>query len=296
MELIVEAYSKTTTVVEFMNEIVQKMKKKFGITISFIEHTVPTKKGLIKVGDRYFEIKYDYEYDEDIVEKIKVFFEKILLIKHAEELNKVLENYSDLAKETLLMNFVSWDLIQEINSALTSLNLITFFFEEQHPDMANEIKKSIERIKNAVLKYKLRFYNDDSIEVIDLKDVLKEIEKKIVFLEPNIQFKISFEAEALIYGSRKIFLNALLNVIVMTLKHLSFNKKNEFDIHLYLKEKYYILEIFCSLRSCQINSDDFERSIKISKTMLENYHIVFDYYCENDGNITFKLKIPAKSE
>ncbi|SHE56479.1 hypothetical protein SAMN02745164_00686 [Marinitoga hydrogenitolerans DSM 16785] len=294
MELIVETYSKTENVIDFMNEITLKLEKKYDVKIKFVEHRLPKKKGLIKIRDKYFEIKYYYEYDEEIVEKIKQFFEKILLIKHAEELNKILDNYSDLAKETLLMNFVSWDLIQEINSALTSLNLITFFFEEQYPDAADEIKKLINRIKNAVSSYKSRFYNIESIELIDLKRLLKEIEKKLVFLDPDIKFNINTYIDAFIYGSKKILLNAVLNIIVSVLKYAKFNEYKIFNVDLCKKGMFYILEIKSTFLS--INFVEFEKSINISKVMLNNYHINFNYSLKEEKEILFKLEIPAKDD
>ncbi|GAB6189148.1 hypothetical protein JCM30566_08870 [Marinitoga arctica] len=290
IELIVETYSKSSTVIEFINEITLKLKKNYGIDIKIIEHKKPNKKGLIKIGDKYFEIKHNYNYNEDVVEKIIKFFEKLMFIKHAEELNKILDNYSDLAKETLLMNFVSWDLIQEINSALTSLNLIIFFLGEQYADVVNEIKKLIDRIKNAINTYKSRFYNNESIELIEIKDVINEIEKKLIFLNPEIKFNKKIDDAAMIFGSRKIFFNAVLNIIIAVIKYTKLYKEKTFNIELYKNEKFYILKIKCTGDILSIN--DFEKYINISKIMLNNYHINLYYTYENE--ICFKLEIPAK--
>ncbi|KLO23645.1 hypothetical protein X275_02120 [Marinitoga sp. 1197] len=296
MELIVESYSETKTIEDFMDTIIKKMKEKFRVTLKFIEYNEPIKNGLIKIGDKFFEIKHDYEYDSDIIEKIKKFFEKVLLIKHAEELNKILENYSDLAKETLLMNFVSWDLIQEINSALTSLNLITFFFEKNYPDMVAEIKKSINRIRDAIIQYKNRFYTEENIEIVNLKNVLVEIGKKLMFLNPNIKFNIrSYTDDAHIYGSKNILLNAILNIQISILKYVELDRNIIFDVDLTKNDILYILKISCNTITCKISSE-FEKNINISKNMLSNYHINLKYYCENNKKIIFIIEIPAKSE
>ncbi|WGS65851.1 GAF domain-containing protein [Marinitoga aeolica] len=290
-ELIVDIYSKTNTAIEFMNSVIKTVKNKFGVDVKLISSDTPGKNSL-RIKDKYYKIYIDYNTDEEIVEKIKDFFMKIVIIKHSEELNKILENYSELAKETLLMNFISWDLIQEINSALTGLNLIMFFFESQHPKIANELKKSINRIKEAIIKYKSNFYNDESIELVSINDIIKEIEKKIVFLNPDIKFFNHIEVKALIFASRNILYNIILNIIVSILKYTN-NKR--FDVYLIKEKGFYILRIETNIIRSEMNNKDLKNSLKISSTMLSNYHIEF-YYSSNENGTEFVLQIPSKSD
>ncbi|OQY10869.1 MAG: hypothetical protein B6I29_00490 [Marinitoga sp. 4572_148] len=290
-ELIVDIYSKSNTVVEFMNDVIKEIKNEFDMNIKLISFDIPEKNSL-RIRDKYYRVDIDYDKDKEIVDKIKDFFMKVLIIKHSEELNKILEKYSELSKETLLMNFISWDLIQEINSALTGLNLIMFFFESQHSDIAKELKKSIARIKKAIMKYKSNFYNNENIEIVSINEIIKEIEKKIIFLNPDIKFFNHVETDAIIYASKNILYNIILNIVVSILKYTN-NKR--FDIYLTKEKNFYTLKIKTNIMSIEMNNKDLKNALKISSTMLSNYHIEFYYFSEKETT-EFVLQIPAKSE
>ncbi|KAF2955209.1 HAMP domain-containing histidine kinase [Marinitoga sp. 38H-ov] len=288
-ELIVEKYSTANTVIDFINETINEIRRKYKIKIN-IETVDEPDENTIKIKNLYYKFDVEYSKDEDIVNKLKSFMMKMTVIKHVEELNKVLSEYSDLAKETLLMNFMSWDLIQEINSAITGINLITFFFESTNPEISNELKKSINRIKEAVERYKSNFYNNESIELIDISNVVKEVENKIKFLNPDISFTTRIKYNATIYGSRKILFNSLMNIVVSVLKYTS-NRK--FNVELYHEESYYYLKIETKINSSEINNRELKKAINISSTMLSNYHIDF-LQKTNKENTDFILQIPAK--
>lgn len=288
-ELIVDIYSKTNTAIEFMNNVIKTIKNKFGVDVKLLSSNTPEKNSL-RIKDKYYKIYIDCNIDEEIVEKIKDFFMKVVIIKHSEELNKILENYSELAKETLLMNFVSWDLIQEINSAITGINLVSFFFESQNPEISNELKKSVNRIKEAISRYKSNFYNAESIEIVHINEILKEIENKIKFLNPEVVFKTRLIIDAQIYGSRKIIFNAIMNIILSVLKYTS-NKY--FEISLTKEKSYYYLKINTKINSIELNNKELKKVINISSVMLSNYHIEF-IEKSDENNTYFIIRIPAK--
>lgn len=289
-ELIVYMYLNTNTVMEFITETINKIRRQYGTKIEIVSAEGPGE-NTIKIKNLYYKVNIDYDKnDEDIISKLKDFMMKMIVIKHSEELNKVLSEYSEITKETLLMNFMSWDLIQEINSAITGINLVTFFFESQNPEISSELKKSVNRIKEAISRYKANFYNNEAIELVHINNILNEIENKIKFLNPDVVFKKDLLLDAQIYGSKKIIFNALMNVILAILKYTA-NKY--FEISLKKEENYYYLRITTNIKSIELNNKELKKAINISSVMFNNYHIEF-IEKSDETNTSFIIQIPAK--
>ncbi|AEX84660.1 hypothetical protein XO10_01335 [Marinitoga sp. 1135] len=294
LKIMIDSYSNSKNTFEFLGKVLSAVKKELNAKITFVFHDSQyTGKG-IRFGDKVLEIVYGENYDIEYVEKIEEFFKSILLLKHLEEITKTIDVYSENSKEILMMNFVSWELLQEVNSTLTSLNMIAFMLKDKDPRLAENIKETVKRLQSASDKYKSKFFKDKKIELVDIYDLLEDIGKRIKIFLPDIDFKILNIFHTKIYFQKEIISNAFFSIFLTILKDLKTDKNISFEIS---HEKISLREIKVIITAYPINMSISEEKIKelfkIPFGIFENYHIKSNVQI-NEDKIILDFIIPKK--
>lgn len=304
MDLMLGLFEKTETQEEFINKIKEEIRKRFSIDAQF-EKCEKKELFSIKINDEYFHVKLEYIdkngilsfFDEkkeiDITKfgRIFIFLEQLLNLKKLQELNKKIDNLLITSKENMILKFTSWEVFQEINSALSGIYLNLYTIRDDCVNEIKEIKPSLDRIKNTIEDYKNKYVKTD-VKKTSLNNIIDEIINEINIFE--IKIGKNFRTEIELYVDKKIFKNALTVLFIDIFKIAHFLKKKintNTNIIININkenEKMGLIEIILN----EINIKEKDLEIDIIRQVLNNFHM--DLIIENNQNTKIKILVPMK--